>query len=193
MRSYSCIHVAANDIICSFYSWVIFHSVYVPHLLNLFICQWAKINSKWLKDLNIRHDTIKLLEEKIGKTIPDINRTNVLLGQSPKAIEIKPKINEWDLIKFTSFSTAKKPLKNIWNDRLHNGIKWCGWQGLNIQTTYTTQQQQKSKQPNWIMARKHFWEIDIFSKENIQMARRHMKRCSALLIIGEVQIKTTMR
>ena len=54
---------------------------------------YTKINSKWLEDLNIRHDTIKLLEEIIGKTFSDVNHTNVFLGQSPKAIEIKTKTN----------------------------------------------------------------------------------------------------
>ena len=53
----------------------------------------TKTNSSWLKDLNIRQDTIKLLEENIGKTFSDINHINVFLGQSPKAIEIKTKIN----------------------------------------------------------------------------------------------------
>ena len=52
---------------------------------------YTKINSKWLKDLNIKHSTIKLLEEIIGKTFSDINCTNIFLGQSPKAIEIKNK------------------------------------------------------------------------------------------------------
>ena len=59
----------------------------LQHILS----PYTKINSKWLKDLNIRHDIIKLLEETIGKTFSDINHTNVFLGQSPKAIKIKTK------------------------------------------------------------------------------------------------------
>ena len=62
-----------------------------------------KKNSKWLKDLNITHDTTKLLGENMGKTFSDIKCTNVLLSQSPKAIEIKTKIHQWELIKLTSF------------------------------------------------------------------------------------------
>ena len=65
--------------------------------------------------MNIKHDTIKLLEENKGKTFSDINHRNVFLDQSPKATEIKAKINKWDLIKLTNFCTAKKIIKQKYN------------------------------------------------------------------------------
>ena len=75
---------------------------------NLTPC--TKINSKWLNDLNLRQDTIKCIIVNTVKTFSDINHTNVFLDQSPKATEIKTKINQWDLIKLTRFCTAKETI-----------------------------------------------------------------------------------
>ena len=66
---------------------------------------------QWFKDLNVRQDTIKLLEEETGKTFSDINLTNVFSGQASKTTEIKAKINQWDLIKLKSFCAAKETIK----------------------------------------------------------------------------------
>ena len=87
------------------------------------------MNSEWFKDLNIRQDTVRLLEENIGKTFSDISSTNVFLGQSPKATEIKTKINQWDLIKLKSLSTAKETIKkqnNNYNKKKQRDNLWIG-------------------------------------------------------------------
>ena len=69
---------------------------------------YTKINSRWIKDLNISHDPIKVLEENIGRKISDIPCSNILTDPSPKARDIKERINKWDLIKMKSFCTAKE-------------------------------------------------------------------------------------
>ena len=76
--------------------------------LEHFLTSHRKINSKWIKDLNIRPETIKLLEENIGKTLSDINHSRILCDPSPRILEIKAKINKWDLIKIKSFCTQRK-------------------------------------------------------------------------------------
>ena len=69
---------------------------------------YTKIKSRWIKDLNISHNTIKVLEENIGRKISDIPCSNILTDMSPKARDIKERINEWDLSKIKSFCMAKE-------------------------------------------------------------------------------------
>ena len=71
--------------------------------LEHFLTSYTKINSKWIKDLNIRPETIKLLEEGIGKTVSDINHSSLLYDPLTRVMEIKTKVNKWDLIKRKSF------------------------------------------------------------------------------------------
>ena len=72
---------------------------------------YTKTNSKWIKDLNVRTDTIKLLEENIGRTLYDMNHSKILFDPAPREMEINTKINKWDLMKLKSFCTAKKTIK----------------------------------------------------------------------------------
>ena len=67
--------------------------------LEHFLTPCTKVNSKWIKDLNVRPETIKLLEENIGRTLSDINHSKILYERPPRVMEIKAKINKWDLIK----------------------------------------------------------------------------------------------
>ena len=76
--------------------------------LEHFLTAYTKVKSKWIKDLNIRPETIKLLEENIGKTLFDIYHSKILYDTPPRILEIKAKINKWDLIKIKSLCTTKK-------------------------------------------------------------------------------------
>ena len=75
--------------------------------LEHFLTPYTKINSKWNKDLNVRPETIKLLEENLGKTLSNIHHSRILYDPPPRILEIKAKINKWDLINLKSFCATK--------------------------------------------------------------------------------------
>ena len=81
--------------------------------LESFLRPYTKINSKWVQYLNVRPETIKLLEENMGKTLSDINHSKILSDPLPRILEIKAKINIWDLMKLKSFCTTKETISKV--------------------------------------------------------------------------------
>ena len=81
--------------------------------LDPFLTLYTKINSRWIKDLNIRPNTIKTLEERLGKTIQDIGVGQDFMTKTPKATATKAKKDKWDLIKTQSFCTAKETINRV--------------------------------------------------------------------------------
>jgi len=156
--------------------------------LEHFLTPYTKINSKQIKDLSVRPETIKLLEENIGRTLDDINQIKILSDPPPRVMEIKTKVNKWDLIKRKSFCAAKKTISKVKREPSE-------WEKIIVnETTEKGLISKVYKQVIQLNARKtnnptKQWGKDLnrhFSKEDIQMANKHMKRCSTSLIIREM-------
>ena len=152
---------------------------------------YTKRNSTWIKDLNVRPETMKFLEEKIGRTCSDINLNKIVYDPPPRVMEIKAKINKRDLNKLKCFCTTKEIISKMkrqlseWEKIIANETTYKGL----ISKIYKQLIQLNTRKTNNPVRN---WEKDLnrhFFKENIQMANKHMKRCSTFLIIKE----TTMR
>ena len=162
------------------------------------LAPYTKISSKWIKDLDVRPDTIKLREENMGRTLSDINHRNIFFDSSPRRIEIKAKINKWDL-KLKSFGTAKETINKTkrqptdWEKIFTNDVTDKGLvskiykQLMMLNSIQTNHQQNNALKTQAEDLNRHF------SQEGIQMANRHMKRCSTSLVIRRMQIKTRVR
>ena len=133
------------------------------------------------------------MEDNIGRTIDDINQSKILYDPPPRVMVIKTKVYKWDLIKLKGFCTGKETISKVKRQPSE-------WEKIANETTDRGLISKIYKQLIQLNTRKtnnriKKWEKDLnryFPKEDIQMANKHMKRCSTSLIIGEMQIKTTM-
>ena len=90
--------------------------------LEHFLMPYTKINSKQIKELNVRPETIKHLEENIGRTLDNINQSKIFYNPPPRVTEIKTKVNKWDLIKLKALCMAKETISKVKNNP-QNGRK----------------------------------------------------------------------
>ena len=148
-----------------------------------------------MKDLNVRQESIKIVEENIGNKFYDIGHSNLFHDTSPKARETKDKMNLWDFINIKSFCTAKETVKKKtkrqpteWENIFANDTA----DEILVSKIYKDLLELNTRETNNQIKK---WAEDMntqFSNEDRQMANRHMKKCSTSLAIKKIQMKTTL-
>jgi hypothetical protein len=153
-----------------------------------------RINSKWIKDLNIRPESLQLIQERVGNTLQVIGIGKDFLNRTPAAQQLRESMDKWDFIKLKWFCTTKEMVSKLkrppteWEKIF---ASYTSHKGL-ITRIYGELKKLNSPKINKPI-KKWGTELNNFSKEEIQMIKKHMKKCSRSLAIKEMQIKTTLR
>jgi len=163
--------------------------------INPFLSSCTKLKFKWIKDIHIKPDTLKLIEEKVGKNLEHMGTGENFLNKIPMADAVRSRIDKWDLIKLQSFCNAKDTVVRTkwqptdWEKIFTNPTTDRGL----ISKIYKELTMLDSRETN-IPIKKWGSEINkAFTAEECRMAERHLKKCSTSLVMREMQIKTTLR
>jgi hypothetical protein len=159
------------------------------------ISPYTNINSKWVKDHNIRPQTLKLIQESIGNTLELVGIGKNFLNGTPAEQQLRDSIDKWDFIKLKSFCSTKEMVSKLkrtpteWEKIFSS---YTSDKGL-ITRIYRELKKLNSPKTNELIKK---WANELnrtFSKEEIQVAKTHMKKCSPSLAIKEMQIKSILR
>nr|AAQ96249.1 LRRGT00036 [Rattus norvegicus] len=184
-----------KDSIFSKWSWFNWRATCRRMQIDPSLSPCTKLKSKWIKDLHIKPDTLKLIEEKLGKHLEHMGTGKNFLNKTPMAYALRSRIDKWDLIKLQSFCKAKdtvvrtKRQPTDWEKIFTNPTTDRGL----ISKIYKELKKLDRRETNNPIKK---WGSELnkeFTAEECRMAEKHLKKCSTSLVIREMQIKTTLR
>nr|AAS66287.1 LRRGT00196 [Rattus norvegicus] len=184
-----------KDSIFSKWCWFNWRSTCRRMQIDPCLSPCTKLKSKWIKDLHIKPDTLKLIEEKLGKHLEHMGTGKNFLNKTPMPYALRSRIDKWDLIKLQSFCKAKdtvvrtKRQPTDWEKIFTNAITDRGL----ISKIYKELKKLDRRETNNPIKK---WGSELnkeFTAEECRMAEKHLKKCSTSLVIREMQIKTTLR
>ena len=163
--------------------------------IDPFLSPCTKVKSKWIKELHIKPETLKLIEEKVGKSLEDMGTGEKFLNRTAMACAVRSRIDKWDLIKLQSFCKAKDTVNKTkrpptdW-EKIFTNPKSDSGLISNIYKEHKKMDPRKSNNP----IKKWGTEVNKeFSTEGYILGKKHLKKCSTSLVTKEMQIKTTLR